>query len=404
MSRLRKAALIATAAFLSATLGTAAVGVASSSPDEVDSEPVGSLFPPYYDGIHVLNEEITMAMEDYADIYAGLRFDDPRRTMVVGLNETAAPERVAEAKRVLDSIPAQHGLTIVSEPKDFALQERQALADEIFRDRDAWAANLGVEINATLVDPETGQVIVGTPDAVPSEGVSRRSNGEQLLISRVEFKPHAGNRKNDDGVWTGGDWMSFLPSASSVGNADCTSGFNWRRHADGRTYAGFAYHCYTQTGFSRWYHNGRTFGDLAWSASTVDAALLRSPGPGYSPTVWVGPANTATERIVGTSGRPTIGSAVALSGANSGLHTGTIVYTNVNVADAGPLAVTNTLACVNGDSGAPWLTTLSTPPYKAVAQGQHVGEIEVTATGYTGCGYLPVHIISEALGAVPIIG
>lgn len=59
-----------------------------------------------------------------------------------------------------------------------------------------------------------------------------------------------------------------------------------------------------------------------------------------------------------------------------------------------------TTTCQEGDSGAPWLTTMSPNnayPGDVVAHGQHRGIS--TASGYQGCVWVPVTYISSKVEA-----
>ncbi|GAA3093177.1 hypothetical protein JOF29_007064 [Kribbella aluminosa] len=99
---------------------------------------------------------------------------------------------------------------------------------------------------------------------------------------------------------------------------------------------------------------------------------------------------------------PAVGKTVAMSSAVSGLVQSTIRSTNFWDSGIGAYAVLMwTTDCANGDSGAPWLTTMGPNdayPGDVIAWGQHRGK--VSAGPYQGgCLWVPVTYISDKLQA-----
>ncbi len=92
-----------------------------------------------------------------------------------------------------------------------------------------------------------------------------------------------------------------------------------------------------------------------------------------------------------------VSSAIALSGGKSGLHAGTIRNIAFTSGGKGPWRETTVSACQGGDSGGPWLTTMSGSG-DVIAHGQH-GGVREYADGSLRCFYMPVTPISAALEA-----
>ena len=119
-----------------------------------------------------------------------------------------------------------------------------------------------------------------------------------------------------------------------------------------------------------WFNDRRPFGIWETGESgeapvpyseAADTALLRGfySSFDFHPSVFVGDQATSTFRLVRGVAAPAVGQTVALSGAKSGLVVSTIRSTKFWDEGTGAYSVLMwTSTCVDGDSGAPWLTTM----------------------------------------------
>ncbi len=222
------------------------------------------------------------------------------------------------------------------------------------------------------------------------------------VVVRGEVNAQAGERRDDRGNWTGGNWLHTDPTASSFTNTPvCTLGFSWRRWGVSGTYGGIARHC---VDFDRsWFHNTRAVGSGSWSGSsplrstTYDSALLLpAAGTAFSPTVWVGPIATNVERtVISAANSFAVGDEVALSGARTGLTPAFVSDPYVLTASYGPVVRMDRNICQPGDSGGPWLTTYSSGD--VMAWGQHHGDILIDDRRF--CAFVPVLWTSQDMSA-----
>lgn len=411
MRRFRSVAIVSPVLAVCALLTTSAHAEPSNTdqasgsptPDASSLDADELAFPDYYDGISDIATAIDSAMKDYPDVYGGLRFEPDAISLVVKVFEGSDPSRSAAAHAALDAIPLTHGISMRTEPSGFALAEREAVMDTIVADLNGWSDRLGADVLTVHVDDDTGDVVVGIDGLMTPKTPVTTEAGVPVVVLPATVESQAGSRRSDRGNWTGGNWLGR--SADPTGIAACTLGFSWRRWGISGTWGGIAKHCPVNSGSIQWYHDGRRLGDYVLGDPASDAAILRpETGTAFNPSVWVGPQNTEVERIVvGANPAPVVGTDVALSGANSGLHTYTIVDASVYVTGLGYLVTTDDEFCVPGDSGGPWLTTQSTPPNNVIAHGQHFGELTI-GSGPIQCSYLPVHRISASLEASILTG
>jgi hypothetical protein len=107
-------------------------------------------------------------------------------------------------------------------------------------------------------------------------------------------------------------------------------------------------------------------------------------------------------RFVRGVAAPVAGATVALSGAWSGLVVSTIRSTKFWDSKMGAYVVLMwTTSCLEGDSGAPWLTTAgpnSVYPGDVIAWGQHRGAVS-SGPYQGGCVWVPVTYISSKVQA-----
>lgn len=213
------------------------------------------------------------------------------------------------------------------------------------------------------------------------------------------------SRLADSRPWTGGAWISFDPGLiATTTNAYCTLGFTWKKWSTNVLYGGTANHC-TGTGgaWVTFYNNTNLVGTAAFTSPASDGMLLG--GTSYSPTVFVGSQSTTDIRQVkglDTSWDP--GDAVAMSGARSGLRTARVELTHYyDPCKHWYLTLMDHWVSQGGDSGGPWLTTMSANssyPGAAVAHGQHVGRgCDADQQPVLGSEFMPLSTISSALSA-----
>ena len=125
-------------------------------------------------------------------------------------------------------------------------------------------------------------------------------------------------------------------------------------------------------------------------------------GTSYSPTVFVGGVNTSDIRkVVAVDTAWNVGDSVAMSGRSTGLNVSTVKLATYTLPScAGEFAGLVGVLMQNhitdyGDSGGPWLTTLSGSG-DVVAHGQHFGR--GCASGYAGSFFIKLNTISALQG------
>lgn len=413
MARTRTVTGVLTVALIGVLASTASANPAddtasSSTPPDGAGAPViigdDIRFPGYYDGLSDIAGAIEAAMANYSDVYGGIRFDEARIALVVGLYERAAHDRLTDAKAALRRIPTTHGIAIVTESTAYALAEREAVIDDIMANPDPWSQQLGAPLVSANLDEKTGAIVLGVSAPVTSGMTTAATSRGAFSVEEIHVHPQA-SRRDDVSPWNAGNWLAASSGTPNYHPADCTLGFTWRKWGVGGSFAGLAKHCPVNLGVTRFWHDQRHLGDLAYTDSRSDNALLTpAPGTSFSAKVWVGGTNTSTERIVvGGQSTPIVDTWVALSGANSGLNSYVIIDDRIDVAGVGELVLTDRATCEGGDSGGPWLTTQSTGPYNVIAHGQHVGELEFS-NGFVGCAYQPVTYFSARMSASLVTG
>lgn len=301
-----------------------------------------------------------------------------------------ADQLVAAAKTVGESTALSLALT----PVDFDPKQVFESARELSENDPEVLRSLGLGfIDSVSIDTRTGALTIYGADALVAE-VDYEGNQ-----ARVEtgVKTVLQNRYDDGAPWSGGAVLSMNSSLGTL--ADCTAGFNWRKWSSNELMGSTAEHCYESSGVSTWYNWGVAVGNRYYYSTSRDTFLMRSsPQNSFNPNVFVGAANTSVIRwVVGGMASEPIGSAIALSGGNSGLNVGTIRNTAFTSGGKGPWRETTVSACQGGDSGGPWLTTLSGSG-NVIAHGQH-GGVRQYPGGVLRCFYMPVTPISAALSA-----
>lgn len=185
-----------------------------------------------------------------------------------------------------------------------------------------------------------------------------------------------------------------------------SAGFNWKKHT-GEIMASTAEHGFQLAGVSTWRNNGVIVGSRYYYHIAADTTLLRgSPSiSAFSPNMYIGSSGTSIRRDVASAVTSNqAGKQVALNG-RFGLRPAVTVlsYTRTiatSWGSVGPVQFVSTeLGCAGGDSGGPWLQTLSGSG-KNVAVGQHAGKFGVQQlSGAIRCGFIPVQNIASKLSA-----
>lgn len=331
-------------------------------------------------------------LTDLPDVYAGLVLDTERMVLLVKYDRGAADSQVEAFLDRLARVPGTDDISILADPVLFNEAEMAGFALEIATDSGEWANRLGLAvITGASVDSRSGQVVVYSSDDVRSSSVV--VDAIPIRIHGSEEGPEEQSRYDDSAPWPGG---TNIRIDSSLGSADCTMGFTWRKGGSNELMGSTAEHCYEGTGVSTWYNQGTVVGTRYHTSYVRDTFLFRSsPRSRFNPNVWVGsPTTTDLRWVVGAQPTPVIGGAVALSGANSGLHAGTNLENNhFTPSGKGPMTITSVTECVGGDSGGPWLTTQVDGV--VIAHGQHYGRFVTSHQ----CLYVPVTPISAALSA-----
>jgi hypothetical protein len=207
-------------------------------------------------------------------------------------------------------------------------------------------------------------------------------------------------RLTDHAPWYGGDWLHPRAITAIYNNAICTSGFNWVDWASGGYRGSTANHCYQGTDI--WYHNKQVYGVIAKTSPASDTMLIKDNSNPYAyyAAVWVGSVDTSDSRAVrGIRTTYAKGQQVALSGARTGLHTARITHPDVILSGIHTVITDGSFA-VAGDSGGPWLTTMSANssyPGDVVAWGQM--KSHSNTPGYEGDTFVGLNEISRLLSA-----
>jgi hypothetical protein len=402
----RRRSFVVFGVFAAAGLALAPMAGASSLPGTGGQDELNA------DGIPVWNDEFIAIDQDlqslgiytdFAGTFSGSVFDRATMTFTVRYYEGALDNDLDEFFDRMAELDHSGDITIETAPVDYDVTALGELAQEISANAE-WADIFEVDkiVGAAVDEPHAG-ILVYTWGEAPTGvvfvgAVPVRFEGGV----RVSFQ----NRSADSAPFTGGDTIT----TSSGGGSVCTMGFVWRKWGTSERLGGGAEHCYTATGDSTWW-NGSTFvGTRAFGNASVDSMLLRSsPTSTFQPRVWVGggPTTSVWRPVTGAIGTPSNGAVVALSGAVSSAPGGApLVGNNISnnhyYGGIGPFTETTVTGCLDGDSGAPWLTT--TTSAEAIAHGQHGGLVYHPVTGDPWrCFYMPVVNTSAALAASILI-
>jgi len=271
----------------------------------------------------------------------------------------------------------------------YSANELEALATRLLADQASWAGASGI---GGGYDPVSNRVLLQVDPAAPGADIQiaaiRKLNDPRVSLQIL--KSVGGvveSRTADWAPWTTG-------AAIDSANYSCTLGWAWKLWSNSQVVGSTARHCTDLV----WSNNGVYVGTVFQSTPAADSALMN--GSSYSPSVFVGPAATADIRpVVGVDTSWAYGDLVAMSGRTTGLNVAAVqlpTYTLPACAGAyaglsGVLMQTHVTA--GGDSGGPWLTTLSGSG-DAIAHGQHFGR--GCLAGYAGSFFVKLNSISAA--------
>lgn len=357
-------------------------------------------------------DQVQAALDKEIGLDGGLEWVHDRKVLLVRLVGPIDGSSPAVEHAKAAALAVGKGLTIEFQSVKYSRAELEALDNKLLPTQREWAPG-GVPRASGGWDAGKNRVVLLVPNdtgdtAAWTDRVKALQDDRVLLEFYTPTPGHADfeeqvSRIGDISPWNGGDWLNSQNIAPNTsGNAQCTSGFSWRQWSTGYYRGSTANHC---SGVG-WFHNGLVWGipDPDGRSAAADTQLIKQVSGNYNfyPAVWVGNQTTTVSRVVrAIKSTPAVGNTVAMSGANSGLQTGQIVDLSYYVAqiDAN-VVLMNTTACLSGDSGAPWLTTMgpnSAYPGSVVAWGQHRGESFVA--GHEGCGWTPVNYISSYVHA-----
>lgn len=328
---------------------------------------------PRQDGLYTAQDRMAPLLAKYRDVLGETRWDMDTQTLTVEL--VSGPQGdAARAELGQLEVPVTLAFTTVKYSKARLL----AAADELISTSETWAPGL---TGLSYAGPDTalGTVVLGVdlknlaawrtalPNARAKVPVTVRGEAE----SGIDFQ----SRQVDYSPWSGGQTIYGTRSTGSGAlETTCTAGWTWVRWSGLGDAASTAEHCvnlrdgsgnYLGTSYTPWRNLGTEglVGAAVKTSPAADAALLQSSGQGYSATVWVGGVDTTDLRPVqSAAASDSIGEQVALSGAATGLHVGTVIATDYPIALAsGTLRVTilGTAISLDGDSGGPMLQTYS---------------------------------------------
>jgi hypothetical protein len=159
------------------------------------------------------------------------------------------------------------------------------------------------------------------------------------------------------------------------------------------------------------WHNGAWIHRMSsdYQGQGVDVALLKPEGGIASRFIWFGDANTNT--AYGVTAKlttwPAVGSAVYISGANSGLTYGLVSAINSDCGGATTVTVDKDVDHPNagptegGDSGAPvvrWNTATTGDTHDLTAVGVHV-----CGNGLDTGWFTPIHLVEDISDSVVVV-
>ena len=294
------------------------------------------------------------------------------------------------------------------------MEELDQASQNLFATHANWAQDPSA-VYYTIPDVPNATIRVGHGELaaraeLPDEGMT--ASGDAYTIEyTVEpggTTTEAGSRIDDQGGWTGGNWLgNNAVTAATANNSHCGLGFTWRRWSDGALLGGTAEHCiniragecvWTGDSFPTLFHNQRVLGTAVTTDPGSDSAFLApAHQTSFNATTWVGgPATTVERSVTGAKDIDAVDNVVVLSGARNGPPaTETVVIAVRRTSCYGPKTVMQDYVSERGDSGSPWLTTYGDGTVRA--HGQHHGRGYYL--GVLRSLYTPVSVISGRLQA-----
>lgn len=163
----RRAALLIAVGIAFGAAGTGGAvwalnGLKSSPPSATEVAPT---FPVYYDQFVPIGASVATIQMEFADVYAGLWFDDKTTTLNVGYYEAADPERVALYLAKVGAIHSDPPLLVAASAVAFDYKARSDLVADIGTHGEKWSAYFGEKISGVYLDDKTGVIHVGVSTA-----------------------------------------------------------------------------------------------------------------------------------------------------------------------------------------------------------------------------------------------
>lgn len=394
--------LVATAAlFMLPNVAVAAPGTSNDDGKDVDAVLAPTVNDDLFETSRQLEKAgILGARSDLSSLIADSRIAEDGALELVYFSGDA---RVSEALEIIDTVNMAAPLEIRTVPIKSDPVRMHAIAERLSLGSEENLTLLGVaSISGVRVDVERGVFVVTVPDQKALAQTEALSVDGYPVEFEAGISVQAQSRDWDWAPWSGG---IALRNTSTLGDPNCTSGFNWQRWSDGERMGSTAEHCYTPQTQSWRYNHGNPVGQRYYFHYGRDVFLMRSYGGinQFAPNVFVGGTTTNTLRtVVGNMATPPVGGAVALSAAKSGLHTATILSNGYYAGGIGPLTITNGLFCQGGDSGGPWLATNTAG--NVIAYGQHFGALVDAQGNVLRCLFMPVTPISAITKASIMTG
>lgn len=332
-------------------------------------------------------DEAEKVAAKYPNSSAGAHWDSTAKILYINLVQPKAKQadHRAELQSAISLTSAKLGVTTKYRTVPLSLDQQNAFVDRFLKERAQWGGKAAVDNVVTAsVDELTGRIqATALISAEQLQTAARKYFGNAVDI-HTGGVPQAQGRYEDSPLFFAGTplWKAG-PGSHDVGTADCTAGFNWRRHSDGDSYVSTAAHCVASGENLYGPNESQRLGYVGTrylnNYEYVDFAFVNVTRAGTTPAgrVWVGPADTGVFRNITSVDAGTVtGTTVCSSGAFTGLICGKI--NNRNTAAAVNGITIERLTCVTGsqltqrgDSGAPWVSTPDAG--SARAWGQHVG-------------------------------
>lgn len=378
--------------------------------EPVDSDAGTGAFVLDHDALNRQNARLAAVEAAFADAAGGIYLDEAAGELVVRyIND----QRGAALRARMNSLPRLAGdLPVRFEETKVPMSRLRAATDMLDDDR-GWAGADAGRIHQVSLDELTPQIVVhasGQPERIAAAAAKATGFTPQVVVSKAGFE-RDDSRRDDTGLYNGGMVLWDTSAGSGDDNAFCTAGFRMTRGGNNSRWMTTAGHCGANG--TRFFHDGRRVVRVSSNYDTLgtDIAMLApvENGEAFSRYVWFGGRDTTTKRPVTAKNTrmPVVGSAVFISGGNSGLIHGVVISTSMECNGQRMVAVDTVTGHprdgrnVGGDSGAPVFAynPVTSDPNDIRAVGSHTCSDDDDLSLFE-----PIHEIENITNSVVVIG